>query len=55
MVRHSAGDRVRLPGPDTAEELRGLWLVKPDGSLRYTGKYLADVLAHAGKTLPARG
>lgn len=49
------GDRVRLPGPDTAEELRGFWLVKPDGSLGYTGKYFADVLAHAGKTLPARG
>lgn len=46
------GDRVRLPGPDTAEELRGFWLVKPDGSLGYTGKYFADVLAHAGGRLP---
>lgn len=38
-------------GPDIAEELRGFWLVKPDGSLGYTGKYFADVLANAGKTL----
>lgn len=45
------GDRVRLPGPDTAEELRGFWLVKPDGSLGYTGKYFDEVLTHAGRAM----
>lgn len=35
-----------------AEELRGFWLIRPDGSLSYAGKYLKLLLDHAGGRLP---
>jgi hypothetical protein len=35
-----------------AEELRGFWLIRPDGSPGYAAKYLKRLLEHAGKTLP---
>ena len=34
------------------EELRGFWLIRPDGSLSYSAKYLKTLLDHAGETLP---
>ena len=37
-----------------AEDLRGFWLVRPDGSLSYSGKYLKALLDHAGGTLPKK-
>jgi len=39
--------------PRHAEEMRGFWLVKPDGSLSHAGKYLTMLLKNAGGTLPA--
>lgn len=38
--------------PRKAEELRGFWLVKPDGSLSHSGKYFTSLLQHAGDRLP---
>jgi hypothetical protein len=38
--------------PRQAEEMRGFWLVKPDGSLSHSGKYLTSLLQHAGGRLP---
>ncbi|MEI6077763.1 MAG: hypothetical protein WCS94_19430 [Verrucomicrobiota bacterium] len=38
--------------PRKAEELRGFWLVKPDGSLGHAGNYLTALLKHAGGILP---
>jgi hypothetical protein len=35
-----------------AEDLRGFWLIRPDGSLSYSAKYLKALLDHAGGTLP---
>jgi len=35
-----------------ADELRGFWLIRPDGSLSYSGKYLKALLDHAGGALP---
>jgi hypothetical protein len=35
-----------------AEDLWGFWLIRPDGSLSYSAKYLKALLAHAGGTLP---
>jgi len=35
-----------------AEDLRGFWLIRPDGSLSYSGKYLKALLEHAGGALP---
>jgi hypothetical protein len=35
-----------------AEDLRGFWLIRPDGSLSHSGKYLKALLEHAGETLP---
>jgi hypothetical protein len=35
-----------------AGDLRGFWLVRPDGSLSYSGKYLKALLDHAGGALP---
>jgi hypothetical protein len=35
-----------------AEELRGFWLIRPDGSLSYSAKYLKALLDHAGGRLP---
>ena len=36
-----------------AEELRGFWLIRPDGSLSHAANYLTSLLAHAGGSLPA--
>ena len=38
--------------PRKAEEMRGFWLIRPDGSLGHAGRYLTTLLEHAGKTLP---
>jgi hypothetical protein len=35
-----------------AEDLRGFWLIRPDGSLSFSAKYLKALLDHAGETLP---
>ena len=35
-----------------AEELKGFWYVRPDGSLGWGAKYLDSLLKHAGGTLP---
>jgi hypothetical protein len=44
-----------------ADRLRGFWLIRPDGSLSWSAKYLSRLLAHAGgrlgrkeRVLPAR-
>lgn len=36
----------------TADEMRGFWLLRPDGSLSHGGEYLTALLKHAGGTLP---
>lgn len=38
--------------PRTAEQLRGFWLLRPDGSLSHSGRYLTTLLQNAGHTLP---
>ena len=38
--------------PRQAEELRGFWLVRPDGTLGHAARYLTRLLEHAGKRLP---
>ena len=38
--------------PRRAEELRGFWLLRPDGSLSFAAKYLTTLLQHAGRSLP---
>jgi hypothetical protein len=35
-----------------AEELKGFWYVRPDGTLGFGAKYLDSLLKHAGGTLP---
>ena len=37
--------------PRTAEELRGFWLLRPDGSESWSGKYLHELLRNAGGRL----
>jgi hypothetical protein len=39
--------------PRRAEEMNGFWLLRPDGSLSYGGKYLTSLLQNAGEKLPA--
>jgi hypothetical protein len=39
------------PSTRTAEELRGFWLLRPDGSASWSGKYLQELLQHAGGRL----
>jgi hypothetical protein len=34
-----------------AEQLRGFWLIRPDGSLSWSARYLKRLLEHAGGTL----
>lgn len=36
-----------------ASELRGFWLIRPDGSRSFSGDYLKLLLDHAGKRLPS--
>ena len=38
--------------PRKADELRGFWLIRPDGSLSHSGKYLTALLQNAGNRLP---
>ena len=38
--------------PRKAEEMRGFWLIRPDGSLSYSGEYLTSLLKNAGHALP---
>jgi hypothetical protein len=45
------GDRSPAAASDSAEELRGFWLVRPDGTAGIVAQYLARVLAHRGGRL----
>lgn len=38
--------------PRKAEEMRGFWYLRPDGSLSHGGRYLDTLLKHAGGVLP---
>jgi hypothetical protein len=38
--------------PRKAEEMRGFWYLRPDGSLSHGGRYLDTLLKHAGSPLP---
>lgn len=40
--------------PRSADEMRGFWFVRPDGTLGYAGEYLANLLQHAGQRLTKR-
>jgi hypothetical protein len=46
------GTRPRPLASEKAEELRGFWLVRPDGSLGGVGEYFTQLLAHAGHRFP---
>lgn len=46
------GAQVPSGRVETAESLRGFWLVRPDGTLGHTGNYLQSLIAHAGGRLP---
>jgi hypothetical protein len=35
-----------------ADQLRGFWLIRPDGTLSWSGQYLSLLLAHTGHRLP---
>jgi hypothetical protein len=35
------------------KELKGFWLIRPDGTPGVAGRYLGALLAHAGRKLPA--
>jgi hypothetical protein len=48
------GTRPKPLVAEKAAELRGFWLVRPDGSLGGVGQYLARLLAHAGGRLPVQ-
>jgi hypothetical protein len=48
------GARPRPVASEKAEELRGFWLVRPDGSLGGVGEYFTRLLAHAGQRFPAK-
>lgn len=38
--------------PRKADELKGFWWIRPDGSKSWGGQYLSNLLAHAGGKLP---
>ncbi len=38
--------------PRKADEMRGFWLIKPDGSLSHAGNYFAALLKNAGGHIP---
>jgi hypothetical protein len=38
--------------PRKAEDMRGFWLLLPDGSLSHSARYLTSLLQHAGGKLP---
>jgi hypothetical protein len=42
------GRRFPVEEPETAEDLRGFWLVRPDGSPGHTGEYFMKLLARTG-------
>lgn len=46
------GSRPIPVAAEEADELRGFWLVRPDGSLSGVGKYFTRLLAHAGHRFP---
>jgi hypothetical protein len=46
------GTRPRPVAAEKAEELRGFWLVRPDGSLGGVGEYFTRLLARAGHRFP---
>ncbi len=48
------GKRDLPAASEQASELRGFWLVRPDGGLGVIGRYFQSLLANAGKTLPRR-
>lgn len=41
----------RLPEARTRDEMRGFWLVRPDGTLSWVGEYFGMLMNSAGKTL----
>lgn len=43
----------QLRHPRRADELKGFWWIRPDGSLSYGGNYLSTLLKFAGTKLPA--
>lgn len=45
------GTRPRPVRSETADELRGFWLVRPDGSLGGAGEYFSRLMAQAGGRL----
>ena len=46
--------RLQDRTPRKAEDLRGFWFLRPDGSLSHSGKYLTTLLQHAGGKLHHR-
>lgn len=38
--------------PRKADEMRGFWLLRPDGSMGHAARYLTTLLKNAGKSLP---
>jgi hypothetical protein len=38
--------------PRRADEMRGFWFIRPDGSLSHSGEYFSALLKHAGRVLP---
>ncbi len=48
------GTRLKPVGSEKAEELRGFWLVRPDGSLGGIGEYFTRLLVHAGRGFPKK-
>lgn len=38
--------------PRKAEDMRGFWLLRPDGNLSHSARYLTSLLQHAGGKLP---
>jgi hypothetical protein len=42
------GSRNPVTTPESAQELRGFWLIKPDGTPGGTGAYFQELLRHAG-------
>ncbi len=48
------GTRPKPVASENADELRGFWLVRPDGSLGGVGEYFTRLLAHAGRCFPKK-
>jgi hypothetical protein len=41
----------RLNDPRKTEEMRGFWLIRPDGTISWAGEYFGSLLKHAGGRL----